>query len=139
VIAALMELPAHDVGLLPGASVTLPTAIPTGLAPPDRCRGALVAAGAVRHLLVSGDKQVASHVEFSDIRQAPIARGAPAATMTVDDAGFHTLDPVARAQRVVAPSGCAIIWHAGQDARALAIARHYWPGRTPMSLIPQRP
>ena len=57
----------------------------------------LYRSGRVRHLLLSGDNGTRGYDEPADMQAALLALGVPADAMTLDDAGFRTLDSVVRA------------------------------------------
>lgn len=60
----------------------------------------LYKAGKVKHILVSGDNRHKSHNEPVDMLNSLIALGVPAEAVTLDYAGFRTLDTVYRAKKV---------------------------------------
>ena len=86
---------------------------------------ALYRAGKVHHLLVSGDNHIATYDEPTDMMNALIARGVPAAAITRDYAGFRTLDSVVRARNVFGLDHCTIITEAYHCPRALWIAQKH--------------
>jgi SanA protein len=83
----------------------------------------LYRAGKVRHLLVSGDNHHRSYDEPSAMRDALIARGVPAAAITLDYAGFRTLDSLARARAVFQLQQLIVVTDAFHQPRALFLAR----------------
>jgi SanA protein len=124
--ARLEAVPAADVGLVLGCSR-------------ERAGGgenayfryrveaaaALYRAGRVRHLLVSGDNHVRTYNEPADLRDALMERGVPREAITLDHAGFRTLDSMARARAVVGLRRVVVIsqsWHA---ARAVYLGRQH--------------
>jgi SanA protein len=70
---------------------------------------ALYHAGKVQHLLVSGDNGRRTYDEPSAMRDALIAQGVPAKSITLDYAGFRTLDSMARAHAVFGLTRCTIV------------------------------
>lgn len=86
---------------------------------------ALYRSGKVRHLLVSGDNHVAGYDEPTDMRDALVAAGVPAAVITRDYAGFRTLDSVVRARQVFGLTRFTIVTEEFHCARALWIARQH--------------
>jgi SanA protein len=60
----------------------------------------LFRAGTVNHLLLSGDNRRADYNEPVAMREALRQRGLPDAALTLDYAGFRTLDSVVRAKKV---------------------------------------
>lgn len=85
----------------------------------------LYQAGRIRHLLVSGDNHRRDYDEPAMMKSALMAKGVPESAITVDCAGFRTLDSVIRAQKVFGLSKCTIISQRFHNQRALFIARYY--------------
>lgn len=79
--------------------------------------------GKVRHLLVSGDNGHKRYDEPTAMRDALIARGVPAEAITLDYAGFRTLDSVERARAVFGLTETVIITDDFHLPRALFLAR----------------
>ncbi|MGZ5024542.1 MAG: SanA/YdcF family protein [Chthoniobacterales bacterium] len=79
----------------------------------------------VRHLLLSGDNHIAGYDEPSDMRDALIEQGVPQDAMTLDYAGFRTLDSFARAKKVFGLSHLTIVTDDFHAARAVLLARHF--------------
>ena len=78
---------------------------------------ALYRSGKVRHLLVSGDNHVRTYNEPADLRDALMERGVPQADITLDYAGFRTLDSMFRARDVFGLKRVIVIsqpWHAAR-------------------------
>jgi SanA protein len=61
---------------------------------------ALFKAGKIKHIIVSGDNHVEEYNEAEDMQQALIAAGVPDTCITLDYAGFRTLDSVVRCEKV---------------------------------------
>lgn len=123
--ARIDEVPANEVGLVLGTS--------------DRARGgganlffrhrietaaALYRAGKVRHLLVSGDNGTLSYNEPRQMRRALMAAGVDSTRITLDFAGFRTLDSVVRAKAVFGQRRFTIISQRFHNERAVYLARH---------------
>ena len=85
---------------------------------------ALYHAGKVKHLLLSGDNHVAGYDEPTDMKESLIALGVPESAMTLDYAGFRTLDSVVRARKVFGQSTITIVTDDFHAARAVFLARH---------------
>ena len=104
IVTDFSRLPHNDVGLVLGASPIL-----GGQFRNPFFEGRMNAAaflfrhGGVRHLLVTGDNGTADYDEPSSMRAALIARGVPESAITLDYAGFHTLDSVVRAKAIFGP------------------------------------
>ena len=119
-------LPANDVGLVLGSG---PPGNPLYPNPHFKVRTQAAAylyrIGKVKHLLLSGDNSRPGYSEPSDMKAALLKLGVPETALTLDYAGFRTLDSVARAREVFGLSNLTIItddFHAG---RAVFLARHF--------------
>jgi len=86
---------------------------------------ALYRRGRVRGLLLSGDNGSRGYDEPADMKNALLALGVPAAAITLDDAGFRTLDSVVRAKEVFGQKRLTIITDRFHSYRAVFLARHY--------------
>ena len=86
---------------------------------------ALYHSGRVRGLLLSGDNGSRGYDEPADMKKSLLALGVPAEAMTLDDAGFRTLDSVVRAKEVFGQRRLTIITDRFHCYRALFLARHY--------------
>lgn len=85
----------------------------------------LYAAGKVHHLLVSGANPSRRYNEPRKMYQALRQRGVPDRAITLDYAGFRTLDSIVRAHRIFGLSNFVIISQRYHDYRALFLASHY--------------
>lgn len=81
-------------------------------------------AGKVKHLLLSGDNHIAGYDEPTDMAEALLALAVPPAAMTLDYAGFRTLDSVVRARKVFGQSKVTIVTDDFHAARSVFLARH---------------
>jgi SanA protein len=101
--------------------------------------------GKVHHLLVSGDNSTRDYDEPTAMRDALLTRGVPASAITLDYAGFRTLDSLVRAREIFGLHDLLIVtddWHqpraiflaaaAGLDALGVSSADLPWhmSGRT---------
>jgi SanA protein len=120
------QLPANNVALVLGASARLSSGYTN---PHFKARIEAAAAayqrGKVRHLLLSGDNHVKGYDEPSDMKVALLQLCVPASAMTLDYAGFRTLDSVARAQAVFGQQRLTIISDDFHVQRALFLCRSY--------------
>jgi SanA protein len=82
----------------------------------------LWSAGKVRHLLVSGDNSRRDYDEPTAMRDALISRGIPARAITLDYAGFRTLDSLVRAREVFGLRSLIIVTDDWHQPRALFLA-----------------
>ncbi len=85
----------------------------------------LYRAGKVRHLLLSGDNHITGYDEPSDMREALMEQGLPESAMTLDYAGFRTLDSFARAKEVFGLTHLTIVTDDFHAPRAVLLARHF--------------
>jgi SanA protein len=120
------DVPARRVGLVLG---TGRTARDGRLNPHFRNRmeaaAELYRAKKVRQLIVSGDNHVKGYDEPTDMKLALLALGVPEPAMTLDYAGFRTLDSVVRAQKVFGQSAFVIVSGRFHNHRALFVCRYY--------------
>jgi len=82
-------------------------------------------AGRVRHLLVSGDNRKRGYDEPTAMREALVRRGVPASAVTLDYAGFRTLDTMARARAVFGLRKATVITDDFHQPRALFLAEAF--------------
>jgi SanA protein len=79
--------------------------------------------GKVRHLLVSGDNSRREYDEPTAMRDALVARGVPVSAITLDYAGFRTLDSLVRARKVFGVRELVVVTDDWHQPRALFLAR----------------
>jgi SanA protein len=84
---------------------------------------ALYHAGKVKHLLVSGDNSRKTYDEPSAMRDALMAHGVPVKAITLDYAGFRTLDSMARANAVFGLMRCTVVSDDFHLPRSIYLAR----------------
>ncbi len=82
-------------------------------------------AGKVSHLLVSGDNHVKGYDEPSDMRDYLISLGVPANAISLDYAGFRTLDSVVRAREIFGQNSITIVSQQFHNERALFLAKQH--------------
>lgn len=116
-------LPAHEVGVVLGTSPRTPAGR-TNLYFRYRIDAAarLYHAGKVRHLLVSGDNHRRDYNEPAYMRAALMRKGVPDSAITLDYAGFRTLDSVVRCRKVFGRRKVVIISQPFHNERALFLA-----------------
>jgi SanA protein len=85
----------------------------------------LYRAGKVRHLLLSGDNRTADYDEPTTMRDALVKLGVPERAMTLDYAGFRTLDSFARAKAVFGVDRLTLVTDDFHCPRAVLLARHF--------------
>ena len=125
IIADLDQLPANDVAIVLGTSRTIEHGRYRNPFFERRMDAAaqLYHAGKVRHLLLSGDNGRKDYDEPAWMRDALLARGVPAAALTLDCAGFRTLDTMARARAVFGQTKVTVVTDDFHLPRALFLAR----------------
>ncbi len=78
----------------------------------------------VKHILVSGDNRLKNYNEPKEMQQALEKRGIPKNAITLDYAGFRTLDSVVRSKEVFGQKRIVIVSQKFHNHRALFIANH---------------
>ncbi len=86
---------------------------------------ALFHTGKIKHIIVSGDNKELSYNEPRDMRKALLNNGIPDSCITLDYAGFRTLDSVVRCKKVFGQNKVTIVSQRFHLERALFIARKY--------------
>ncbi len=76
----------------------------------------------IKHLIVSGDNSLKEYNEPKHMRKALMNAGIPDSCITMDFAGFRTLDSVVRSKRVFGQHKLTIISQKFHNHRALFIA-----------------
>lgn len=79
--------------------------------------------GKIRHVIVSGDNRSRYYNEPFEMKKALMARGIPAAAITLDYAGLRTLDSIVRSKKIFGQQQIIIITQAFHAHRALFICR----------------
>jgi SanA protein len=119
-------IPANDVGLLLGASKTTRIGNPN-LFFSYRIEAAaqLFKAGKIKHIIVSGDNHKKEYDEATDMRDALIAKGVPDSCITLDYAGFRTMDSMVRCLKVFGQKNITVISQEFHNQRAVFIGNYY--------------
>ena len=81
--------------------------------------------GKIKHIIVSGDNSLHSYNEPREMQKALIVLGIPDSAITLDYAGFRTLDSVIRCKEVFGQTEITIISQRFHVERALFIAQKY--------------
>ncbi len=117
-------LPFNDVGLVLGTSKYLESGKPS-----PEFRGRITAAaalynnGKVRHLIVSGANPDDTYNEPRRMYQELVKLGVPETAITMDFAGFRTLDSVTRAQAIFGLTRYTLVTQRYHSYRALFLGR----------------
>lgn len=116
------DVPTRPVAIVLGAGVVGDEPSPT-LAQRVDAGVALLDAGRVEHLLVSGDNSRPGYDEPTVMRDRALAAGVPRQQVTRDFAGFDTYDSCARARQVFGVEAAVIVTQAYHLPRAVATCR----------------
>ncbi|MBX2980519.1 MAG: YdcF family protein [Flavobacteriales bacterium] len=118
------QLPDNLVGVVLGTSEKVRSGRPN-LYFEHRMQAAaeLYHAGKVKHLLLSGDNRTMQYNEPWAMRRALMAAGVDSAHITLDYAGFRTLDSMVRAREVFGQQRFTVISQRFHNERAVFIAR----------------
>ncbi len=81
--------------------------------------------GKIKHIIVSGDNHTHSYNEPEDMKAALMREGIPEQKITLDFAGFRTLDSVVRCKEVFQQNKFTIVSQEFHNQRALFIADKY--------------
>ena len=120
----LEKLPVADIALLLGAAKIAPSGNPnTYFERRIIAAERLYAAGKVKHFLISGDNSRKGYDEPTDMKNELLKCGVPENAMTLDYAGFRTLDSVVRAKNVFGKQKFLVITQKGHAERAVYLAR----------------
>jgi SanA protein len=121
----LARLPENDVALVLGTSRYNSDGVSENPFFRGRMNSAarLYREGKVRHLLVSGDHGRDSYDEPTWMFDALVARGVPRSAITLDYAGFRTLESMARAKAVFGLHRFTVVTDDFHQARSVFLAR----------------
>jgi len=122
---AAQNLPTNDVGLVLGTS----RYTKNGFENPyfaNRIQAAvqLYKQGRIKHILVSGDNSMKEYNEPRFMLKALLKAGIPESAITMDFAGFRTLDSIVRCRKVFGQQKITIISQKFHNQRALFLANH---------------
>jgi SanA protein len=125
IITDAHRLPFNEVGLVLGTSKFSGDGVSSNPFFEGRLNAAarLFHEGKVRRLLVSGDNGRKTYDEPSWMRDALVARGVPSEAITLDYAGFRTLDSMVRAEAVFGLKRFTIITDDFHEPRSVFLAR----------------
>ncbi len=85
----------------------------------------LYANGFVKHLLLSGDNSLKEYNEPLLLKKELESKGVPGHAMTMDFAGFRTLDSIVRSKEVFGQDSLIIVTQSFHLSRALFLARQH--------------
>ncbi len=81
--------------------------------------------GKIKHIIVSGDNHKKEYDEATDMHDALVAQGVPDSCITLDYAGFRTLDSMVRCLKVFGIKDVTVISQEFHNQRAVFIANYY--------------
>ena len=126
VFANAADVPSNDVALVLGTSARLKSGGDNPFFAGRMAAAAeLYRAGKIRHLILSGDNREARYDEPTSMRDALGKLGVPADAVTLDYAGFRTLDSFARAKKVFGVDRLTVVTDDFHSPRAVLLARHF--------------
>ena len=117
------KIPSRDVALLLGVAKITPAGNPNAF-----FRGRIDAAaklfhaGTISHIIISGDNSRKDYNEPQDMKDALMEKGVPEKAMTLDYAGFRTLDSIVRCKEIFNCKKITVISQRFHAERALYIA-----------------
>lgn len=120
------KIPPRKVALLLGVAKTAPSGNPNAF-----FRGRIEAAaklyhaGKIVHIIISGDNSRKDYSEPQDMKEALMEKGVPETAMTLDYAGFRTLDSIVRCREIFDCRKITVISQRFHAERALYIADKY--------------
>ncbi len=117
------RVPARDVALVLGASVFRSGRPSPVVEARLKAAQALLAAGKVQRILVSGDHQPEVYDEADAMKTWLVRAGVPAAKIAIDHAGLRTLDSVVRAEALFGARNLVVCTQAFHLPRAVFLAR----------------
>lgn len=119
------RLPRLHAGLVLGTAKTLSNGHPNPYFT-HRIEAAakLYHAGNIERIVVSGDNSTARYNEPQDMKDALVAAGVPPHVVSLDYAGFRTLDSVVRMDEIFSQSSFIVISQRFHNERAIYLARH---------------
>lgn len=79
----------------------------------------------IDHFILSGDNRTKYYNEPAEMLKALVSRGVPASSITLDYAGFRTLDSVVRSKEIFGQEKIMIITQPFHSYRALFICDYY--------------
>ena len=122
----ITKIPQNDVAILLGASKSLKNGNDNLFFKYRiEAAAALFKAGKIKHIIVSGDNHKKEYDEATDMRDALVASGVPDSCITLDYAGFRTLDSMVRCLKIFGQKNVTVISQEFHNQRAVFIANHY--------------
>lgn len=85
----------------------------------------LYKAGKIKHIIASGDNRTIYHNEPVDMQKSLMEQGIPKDAITLDYAGFRTLDSIVRCKEIFSQDDIIIVSQAFHNKRAIFISDYY--------------
>ncbi len=85
----------------------------------------LYRAGKIKHIIASGDNRTKYYNEPLEMKKSLIAQGIPQKAITLDYAGFRTLDSIVRCKEIFLQDDIVILSQGFHNKRALFISDFY--------------
>jgi SanA protein len=85
----------------------------------------LYKAGKIKHIIASGDNRTIYHNEPVDMQKSLIEQGIPKEAISLDYAGFRTLDSVVRCKEIFSQDDIIIVSQGFHNKRAIFISDYY--------------
>jgi SanA protein len=115
-------IPENYVGLLLGTSKTAHGGENLFFKYRIEAAASLFKEGKIKHIIVSGDNHIANYNEPEEMKNELMKLGVPDSCITLDYAGFRTLDSVVRCEKIFGQTKFTIISQLFHNERALFIA-----------------
>ncbi len=120
------HMPAFETGLLLGTSRNLSNGqINEYWLKRIEAADFLLKSGKIGHLVISGDNSVSTYDEPTEMRNALIERGIDSNRISMDYAGFRTLDSMVRIKAIFQQDSVLVISQKFHNERAIYIAQNY--------------
>lgn len=116
------DIPVNDVGLLLGTSKVAHGGTNLFFKYRIEAAATLFKEGKIKHIIVSGDNHISYYNEPEEMKKELIKQGVPDSCITLDYAGFRTLDSVVRCEKIFGQKKFTIISQPFHNERALFIA-----------------
>jgi len=85
----------------------------------------LYVAGKIKHIIVSGDNETVYYNEPKMMKDELVEMGVPEADITMDKAGFRTLDSIVRCKEIFGQDRFIIVSQSFHNYRAVFIGSYY--------------
>ena len=118
----IKSIPENKVGLLLGTSKTARGGVNLFFKYRIEAAASLFKQGKIKHIIVSGDNHIANYNEPEEMKNELMKLGVPDSCITLDYAGFRTLDSVVRCEKIFGQTEFTIISQQFHNERALFIA-----------------